>query len=111
LFREKVYPVTKEATALRCGGAAARRRGGAAAAYYIFQEVPLALHKSCFSKLQVTTTNFKFLRLPDVQESGKKQYALPALASALCNKCQIINPHFKLRSRSVQITFLRGIRK
>ena len=76
MFREKVYPVAKEATALRCGG-------GAAAAHYIFLEVPLALHKSCFSKLQVTTTNFKFLRLPDVQESGKKQYALPALASAL----------------------------
>ena len=75
MFREKVYPLVKEATALRCGGAAA--------AHYIFLEVPLALHKSCFSKLQVTTTNFKFLRLPDVQESGKKQYALPALASAL----------------------------
>ena len=79
MFREKVYPLVKEATALRSGGG-----GAAAAAHYIFLEVPLALHKSCFSKLQVTTTNFKFLRLlPDVQESGKKQYALPALASAL----------------------------
>ena len=97
MFREKVYPLVKEATALRSGG------GGAAAAHYIFLEVPLALHKSCFSKLQVTTTNFKFLRLPDVQESGKKQYALPLpLPLPSRNTCQIINPHFKLRSRSVQ---------
>ena len=32
--------------------------------------------KSCFSKLQVPS-NFKFLRLPDVQESGKSCVHLP----------------------------------
>ena len=55
--------------------------------------------KSCFSKLQVPS-NFKFLRLPDVQESGKS--CVHCLCSLLASNHQSL---FKLHSRSVRSCF------
>ena len=94
LFREKVYPLVKEATALRGGGTAAR--------IIFFQRCHQLFTKVAFQsyKLLLPISSFYDYLTYKKAEKSNMHFLPQPLPSR--NTCQIINPHFKLPSRSVQ---------